>query len=800
MRLRDIFQMKRHMLRFSSKHTAGCAWIISGICRSIACAILYLPAGAATAQHWAFQRPIVPAVPRVKQARWVKNPVDAFVLNKLEERGLSPSQQSDKRTLLRRVTFDLTGLPPTSAEIAEFVADDSAGAYEIVVARLLNSKHFGERWAQHWLDVVRFGESNGYEHDLDRPQAWRYRDWVVDALNADKPFDRFIREQVAGDLLAPNDFNSRVATGFLRTGPYHITGGNLDPAEMRQEWLTEAVAGIGNGILGLTINCARCHDHKFDPIPQTDYYRLQAFFVSAANLDETRATAAEKQKFEAAVKAIKERAKPIDAQIAAIEKPYRVTLREQKRQALAPEYKAALAVDAAKRTPAEKKLASESSTQLNLSWDEVVNALRPDDRAKRSALRQQIFAIEREMPGPLPEAQGVADGTTPAPAMRLLVRGDVHNPGPVVSPGFPACIAKDEVAQTNAGAENPRLSLARWLSSPENALTSRVFVNRIWHSLFGRGLVATPNDFGRNGLAPTHPELLDWLATSFAKSRIASQSGSDFGCDWSVKSIIHLLVTSNTYRQACQFDSAKAVVDPDNRLLWRMNRKRLDAESLRDSILATVGTLNLEIGGPSVRIPLEPEVYDTIFTEFEPDNLWPTTPDPRQHTRRSLYLFRKRNVRLPMLAIFDQPDMMSSCAARGQTVHALQALTLVNSEFMRKQSYLVARRILADTGSRQSAGTRARVGSRSALEKTGDRDRIERLFVLALGRPPHADELKSTERFLGQQTALIRSRIARKEPVAVPADLPSQGDLASYIALSDLCLATLNLNEFMYLR
>ena len=248
----------------------------------IAAALLYalvITASGAQAQHWAFKKPVCPAVPHIARSDWVCNPIDAFVLRRLEQRGLSPAPTADKRTLLRRLTFDITGLPPTPEETAAFLADTSSAAYETVVQRLLTSKRFGERWAQHWLDVVRFGESNGYEHDGDRTQAWRYRDWVVDALNADKPYDKFLQEQVAGDLLAPDDFNMRVATGFLRAGPYHITGGNLDPIEMRQEWLTEAAAGIGNGVLGLTIGCARCHDHKFDPIPQTDYYRLQAFFT-----------------------------------------------------------------------------------------------------------------------------------------------------------------------------------------------------------------------------------------------------------------------------------------------------------------------------------------------------------------------------------------------------------------------------------------------------------------------------------------------------------------------------------------
>jgi len=768
------------------RHASGWVVLIAALI-----AVVWTGPAVAEGAHWAFVKPVRPAVPRVAHAASVRNSVDAFVLKSLESRGLTPSPPADRRALIRRVTFDLTGLPPTPSEIAAFLADSSPNAYDRVVSRLLASPHFGERWAQHWLDVVRFGESNGYEHDGDRPQAWRYRDWVVAAFNSDMPYDRFVKLQVAGDLLAPNDFQARVATGFLRAGPYHITGGNLDPVDMRQEWLTEAVAGIGNGILGLTIGCARCHDHKYDPIPQADYYRMQAFFAAAADRDDVKATDAEKAAATAAEKAIKARTAPIDAQIAEIEGPVRARLREEKRQALPPEYKAALAIDSSRRTAAQKKLASEASTQLNISWDEVVNALPPADRARRAALRQQVFAIERELPAPLPTAEGVTDVILPPPATHLLVRGDIHNPGQEVQPGSPSCIpAPDQLAV--APGENPRLTLVRWLTAPDNCLTSRVFVNRLWHYLFGRGIVATPNDFGRHGQVPTDPALLDWLATTFSGQQ-----------RWSVKEAIRLLVTSNTYRQSAEFDAKKAAIDPENRLLWRMNRRRLDAEALRDSILSAAGTINLQVGGPSVRIPLEPEVYDTIFSEYEPDNLWPVTPDAGQHTRRTLYLVRKRNVRLPMLAVFDQPDMMSSCAARGQTVHALQALTLLNSGFMRAQSYALAARVWDDPvhGLRRfdrAAGNRAAPVQAAGGDNAGAR--IDRLFEVALGRPPVPKERQAAARFLADQAALARAAADHGDRADARAYVPNGAGAAEFAALADLCLATMNSNEFAYIR
>jgi hypothetical protein len=726
---------------------------------------LFLAGSTCRAQttHWSFKPPVRPAAPKIENRNSkLENPIDSFILDSLRKKGLTPSPSADRRTLIRRLTFDLTGLPPTPQEIAAFVTDRSPKAYEKLVDRLLASPHFGERWGQHWLDVVRFAESNGYEHDLDRPQAWRYRDWVVKALNDDMPFDRFVQTQVAGDLLKPDDFDSRVATGFLRAGPFHITGGNLDPDEMRQEWLTEAVAGVGNGILGLTIGCARCHDHKLDPVPQVEYYRLQAFFAPTANQAQKRATEQERKAYEDAVKAADEKRKPINAEIAAIEKPYREKLRQQKIDRLPPDAKAAYQTSADKRTPEQKKLVSDYAALLNISWDEVVEALNSADRTKRAGLRQQLFAIDRAMPPPIPEAQGVGDAL-PAKPMRLLVRGEVHKPGDEVDPGFPSCVTRKTgpIAQAK-----DRRDLAAWLISPENPLTARVIVNRLWHYLFGKGIVATPNDFGAKGQPPTHPQLLDWLACELRQPSAERPNDPTTQRPWSLKRLIRLMVTSDAYRRSSDFIAKNAEIDPDNRLLWRIDRKRLDAEALRDSVLAISGALNPEIGGPSVRIPLEPEVYDTIFTEYEPDNLWETTPDPKQHTRRSLYLFRKRNVRLPMLSVFDQPDLMTSCAARGKTVHALQALTLVNSEFMRAQSVALAKRILAES-------------------VKSDNARIDRLFTLTLARPASSAEMNATKKFLAGQTALLRARKTRAHEEQ---------------AWSDLCLATLNLNEFLYVK
>jgi len=728
--------------------------------------------------YWAFRKPTRPQIPKTQNSTWVRAPIDAFILAKLEDKGLQPSPRADKRTLIRRVTFDLTGLPPTPEEVDAFIADTTPEAYEKVVKRLLASPRYGERWAQHWLDVVRFGETNGFELDADREQSWRYRDYVVKSLNDDKPYDRFLVEQIAGDELDPENFDLRVATGFLRAGPQHVVAGNQDLAVNRQEWLTEVMFGVGNGVMGLTVGCARCHDHKFDPIPQADFYRLQAFFAAADNHDFKRPTKGQEQAHEAAVKAHKEKLKPILDQIAAIEKPFKEKLSASKRAKLEPPYANALAKDEKLRNEEEKRLARDARRMIDVNWDELVPALSPEDREKRAALRRQMHNLELYAPDPLPKALAVADLLNPVPPMHLLRGGDPHRLGDEVQPRFPSVMSPKsapvnlEMAPVRLGefkSTGRRLALARWLTQPDHPLTARVMMNRLWHHHFGRGIVATPNDFGRNGQQPTHPELLDWLATEFVAR------------GWSLKRMHELIVLSNAYQQSSAIDATKAKIDPDNKWWWRMNRQRLDAEVVRDTVLAVAGNLTEQLGGPSIKVPLEPEVYDTIFTEAEPDNLWPVHPDPRQHTRRSLYLIRKRNVKLPLLVAFDAPDLMSSCGARSVSVHALQSLTLMNSEFMLAQSRALAERLFRETGG-------------------NERVMMTKLYKLALARTPRSIETRVTQSFLKDQTVIIRGRIARGGAVTRLKDLPKRVDIATAAAWVDLCLATMNLNEFVYVR
>ncbi len=727
--------------------------------------------------YWAFRKPVAPPIPTVRQASWVRNPIDTFILAKLEAKGLTPSPAADKRTLLRRVTLDLTGLPPTPEEIAGFLADTSPTAYEKVVKRLLASPRYGERWAQHWLDVVRFAETNGFELDAEREQSWRYRDYVVKSLNEDKPYDRFLLEQIAGDEIDPENFEMRVATGFLRAGPQHVVAGNQDVALNRQEYLTEIMFGVGNGVLGLTVGCARCHDHKFDPIPQADYYRLQAFFAATDNFDFKQPTKQQEEAYSEAVKAHKAKLKPIQEQIAEIEAPYKKKIEAEKRAKLEPEYLKVLDKDPKLRSDEEKRMARDAQRMLEVKWDEVLPVLSPVDREKRAGLRREMHRLDLYAPEALPRALSIGDVMKPTPPMHLLKGGDVHRLGEEVVPRFlsvllpkesPDVVSIEAVAKGSFSSTGRRLALAKWLVQPDHPLTGRVLVNRLWHYHFGRGIVATPNDFGKNGQQPTHPELIDWLATQFVAR------------GWSLKQMHELILLSATYQQSSAIDDAKAKIDPENQLLWRMNRQRLDGEAIRDSILLTAGTLTDQFGGPSIKVPLEPEVYDTIFTEGEPDNLWPVHPDPKQHTRRSLYLIRKRNVRLPLLVAYDSPDMMSSCGARSVSVHSLQALTLMNSDFMFGQSRALAERIIREAGS--------------------GRNGITRLYELALGRKPRTKEYMEIQKFLQDQSRLIGQRIARGETVVKLADLPGSIEPALAAAWVDLCLATMNLNEFVYVN
>ena len=639
------------------------------------------------------------------------HPIDAFLP--------ASSKPAVSRQRVRRLTLDLTGIPPAPQDVAAFTLDLKPGAYERLVDRLLASDAYGERWAQRWLDVVRYADTNGFELDADRPHAWRYRDYVVRSFNADKPFDRFLKEQVAGDEIWPADKDAIIALGFHRAGPEHLVGGNQDEEMNRQEVLTEMTAGISNVFLGLTMNCARCHNHKFDPILQSDYYRLQAVFGTTDGKEIPIADAAELAAYEMAKKAHAARVKPVQDAISAIEKPYKDRLIADRKAALAPELRALLDGPAESLTEAQKAERKNAKEQITPSWDEVLAQLTPQDREKRTALRQQLHAINLDQPQPATAAYAVVNGKPRD--THVLKIGDHKMKLGTVEPGIPVVLSAVLPSKIPAEPVGRRKALAEWLADPSHPLTARVMVNRIWQFRMGQGIVGTPNDFGTLGQRPTHPELLDWLAGEFIRS------------NWSVKHVDRLILTSAAYRQSKP-----------------LHRRRLEGEAIRDSVLAVSGSLNRKAGGPPVRVPIEQEVYDLIFTEYEADNLWPLPKDRSEIYRRSLYLLNKRTVRLPLFANFDQPDTMTSCAQRPVSTHALQSLSMLNSDFMTEQSSTLAARLRREAKSPVA--------------------QVRQAYQLAVARPPSPAEVALANKFFRNGGTL-----------------------------QDFCLALLNRSEFLYI-
>lgn len=692
---------------------------------------------AASVSYWAFE-PVAAPPPPESASEWIRTPVDAFVLDALEAQGLEPSRELERERLLRRVYLDLTGLGPTPAEARLFLDDTSPRAYEALVERLLASPHYGERWALKWLDVVRYSDTDGFERDHFRTDAWRYRDYVVRSFNSDKPYDRFVREQIAGDELYPGDTQALIATGFNGAGPRHVVSGNQDPEEARQEVLTEMTIGVGQVFLGLTVHCARCHDHKFDPILQKDYYQLQAFFSGSEIAERNLAQVEELTTYEAALAEHEGWLEPIRAEIKAIEEPYRRQIVAEKRAQLEPEFLAALELPKKLRNDDQARMAEEAEDQIKAAWYEVVARIPRDEKERRAGLRARMHAIDLERPHPPKGAYAVANLEEPEPTHVLKI-GDHRHPQEQVGPDFLSALDDYGAGAPPKTAAGRRSALARWLTEKEHPLTARVMANRIWEFRMGRGLVPDPNNFGLLGGGASHPELLDYLAAHFVES------------GWSVKALDRMIVLSSAYRQAATIDPSKAEEDPDNKFYWRANQRRLEAEMIRDNVLAASGRLVREVGGRPVRVPIEQEVYDLIFTEAEPDNLWPVTPDLSQHRRRSLYLLNRRTVRLPMLANFDQPDTMTSCAVRTSSIHALQALSLLNSDFVQAEANSFAERLKGDCGPDRECA-------------------VKRGYELTLARAPDNEEMESAVEFLG----------------------------APDTELADFCLALLNRNEFVY--
>jgi hypothetical protein len=611
--------------------------------RLVLAAVCLLAAGASLrAEHWAFRPVTRPAVPEIRNPKsQIRNPLDAFVLARLEKAGIRPAPAADKRTLLRRATLDLIGLPPTPEEQRDFLADDSPGAFARVVDRLLASPQYGERWGRHWLDVARYAETNGYERDGAKPSAWRYRDYVIDSFNHDKPFDRFVIEQIAGDELEGSTAETQIATTFLRLGTWDDEP--ADPKVDRYDQLDDVLGTTASAFLGLTLRCARCHDHKFEPFTQADYYRMLAVFEPLRRPQDGR--------------------RDLDVPV---------------------------------------------GDGLSSKWP-----------LSLGGPRAYIWQEEAK-----------------PPATHVLRRGDPNKPREEVGPGIPAVLGKQpEPPRPTGRTSGRRLWLANWVAAPGNPLTARVVVNRVWQWHFGRGLVPTANDFGTAGEPPTHPELLDWLADAFVKG------------GWRLKPLHRLIMLSATYQRTASAPAEAVGADPKAALLGRWRPRRLEAEAVRDSMLAVGGRLNPQQRGPSVYPTLARAVLEG---QSRPGDGWGKSEESQQ-ARRSVYVFVKRSLAVPELELLDTPDTTSSCEARPVSTTAPQALTFLNGAFANEQAAHLAGRLRREAGADPAA-------------------QVRRAFELALCRPPRDEELKAAVSFLGRQR------------------------------LEAFCLVVLNLNEFVYIE
>jgi hypothetical protein len=698
--------------------------------------------------YWAFQPVKRAAPPRVDAKAWSVNPIDAFAYSAMKAKGLKPAAPASKRALIRRAYLDVTGLPPTPEEVDAFVKDTSADAWPKAVDRLLASPHYGERWARHWMDLTRYADSDGFEFDRDRPEAWRYRDYLVDAFNADKPYDRFIKEQLAGDEYITKDTppdkarEMIIATGYLRLGPSGGGGGDRG----KQDSLDDIIATTSMTFLGVTVSCARCHNHKFDPIPQKDYYRMQAVFYSIRPNSFPLVPPDEVKKYRDANNRITELQRPFRKAKADLEAPYQKRLVDEAISKL-PEY-----MQAAWRTPPDKRTEGQrlnvqqiektlTNDTLAHKIDEpmIVSLMTEEERKKHQELVDKIAELDAQKPAMYPTAMASTDsGPTPQPSY-FLHRGILDAKGSLMTPGVLTVASKSEYTYPTPPADAQttwrRRGFAEWVTSPENPLTARVMVNRLWQHHFGEGIVRTPSNFGKMGEAPSHPELLDWLAARFI----------DEG--WSMKAMHRLMLTSQLYQMASDDNMANVAIDPENRYFWRMPRERMEAEVIRDEILATAGTLDAKLGGPTVLPYIAPDIV-----QGSSHRVWAGKPDDDPSTwRRSIYVFSKRSIRYPLFEAYDQPNLVNTCDRRNRSTIAPQALMMMNNNFVITQAQQFAARLRKEAGSDAAA-------------------QVDRAFLLALGRAPSASEKSSSVEYLKGGSE----------------------------RLAEFCQAMFNLNEFVY--
>ncbi len=692
------------------------------------------PVDALARQFWSFQPVQRPALPAVTLEPWSGNPIDRFILAQLESAGLTPAPPADPATLLRRIYYDLTGLPPSPEQVRRFLAAPSAKAYEKVIDELLASEHYGERWARHWLDLVRYAESNSYERDGPKPNVWRFRDYVIRAFNQDMPYDQFILEQLAGDELPDRTADQLIATGYHRLGIWQD-----EPVDRKQELyedIDDLVRTTSEVFLGLRIGCARCHDHKLDPVPQRDYYRFAAFFsginrygirgadtVARFSLRDIASDEQRKQQ-QAAIAAHEKQVQQVNQQISDLEKLVYDDFSEVEKENFRDE---GLKIQIVKRRTG-KKITKEQFEQYS------------DYKAQQKKLK-------RFKPPALDQALCITEIGNQPRQMHVLMRGNAHAPGDAVEPGFPEVLSFEDptipATGKDAKTSGRRLELARWITRKDNPLTARVMANRIWQHHFGRGLVRSPNDFGYSGSRPTHPQLLDWLASELVAG------------NWHLKRLHKLILLSQTYQMSSQDNPAHRAQDPANHLLWRFEMRRLSAEEIRDTILSVAGNLNRKKYGPSIFPRIDQEV---LAGQSVPGSHWrPSTPE--EQSRRSIYIHTKRSLVVPLIAAFDGAETDNSCPIRFSTTQPTQALATLNGQFLNSQATTFA----------------------EALRKQGKptEDQVQLALWRGLQRPPQASEVQRGVQLLETLTRHY--------------------EITTDKALEYFCLLVLNMNEFVYL-
>jgi mono/diheme cytochrome c family protein len=723
-------------------------------------------------QHWSYQPLLCGNLPAVHDRNWCRTPIDQFVLEALEARGIHPNPPADRRTLIRRLYFDLLGLPPSPQEVKEFVADPATDAYEKLVDRLLASRHYGERWGRHWLDVARFADSDGMESDADRRTAYHYRDFVIEAMNDDMPYQKFVRWQLAGDEFEPDNPRALAATGFLAAAPTEVLDVPMEEEKLRLRFdeLDDMAVTTSSAFLGLTLGCARCHDHKYDAIPTRDYYRLQCAFTTTKRDEGLLATRGDAARYREQESRWRQRVKAAEDKLNAWldqRKPsLQARLRNEKIDALSIGAKEKALLKEQPESKAGKKLAKQHEKALTISDDDLRRAFADPQRREWDALKKELEASKRSKPRKPATALVIIDTQAKPEPTWLLERGDFYAKKELLQVGFLTVLTGSRspedywnAARREVGSDKStgqRRALADWITDVDQgagALLSRVLVNRVWQHHLGEGLVRTVGDFGVRGERPTHPALLEWLAHAFV----------DGG--WRLKPLHRLILTSAVYMQDTTFDPDRATKDAEDRLLWRRRPQRLEAESLRDAVLSVSGTLNPRPFGPAFKPPIPPEAMLARNTKDPYPKDASDTPATR---RRTVYMFHKRVVQHPLMQAFDGPEAAVSCGRRSVTTVAPQALALLNDTFLRDRATDLARRLVAES------------------DATPD-GRVTRGFELALARPPREAERTAAVQFLATQT---RRRLARDKSLS-----PDQHQLQ---ALADFAQVLFSLNEFIY--